>query len=87
MPIRKSVIALPQIQADPQLVKIINEWVPVAKAESARYPHIFSGLATVDNGTAMVQCIQSILQGKTTATAALQTLQSSIQNYGASYKA
>jgi len=87
VPIRKSVIALPEVQADPQLVKIINEWVPVAKAESARCPHIFSGLATVDNGTAMVQCIQSILQGNTTATAALQTLQTGIQNYGASYKA
>jgi multiple sugar transport system substrate-binding protein len=87
VPIRKSVIALPEVQADPQLSKIIKEWVPVAKPESARYSHIFSGLATVDNGTAMVQCIQSILQGKTTATAALQTLQSGIQNYGASYKA
>jgi multiple sugar transport system substrate-binding protein len=87
VPVRKSVIALPEIQADPQLVKIIKEWVPVAKPESARYAHIFSGLATVDNGTAMVQCIQSILGGKTTATAALQTLQNGIQNYGASYKA
>jgi multiple sugar transport system substrate-binding protein len=87
VPIRKSAIALPQVQADPQLVKIINEWVPVAKAESARSPVIFAGLATVDNGTAMVQCIQSILGGKTTATAALQTLQSGIQNYGISYQA
>jgi multiple sugar transport system substrate-binding protein len=86
VPIRKSVIALPEVQADPQLVKIIKEWVPVAKPESARYSHIFSGLATVDNGTAMVQCIQSILLGNTTATAALQTLQAGIQNYGASYK-
>jgi len=38
VPVRKSVIALPEIQADPQLVKIIKEWVPVAKPESARYP-------------------------------------------------
>jgi len=87
VPVRKSVIALPQIQKDPQLVKIIKEWVPVAKPESARYAHIFSGLATVDNGTAMVQCIQSVLEGKTTAKAALQTLQNGIQQYGASYKA
>jgi hypothetical protein len=61
--------------------------VPVAKAESARSPVIFSGLATVDNGTAMVQCIQSILGGKVTAKDALTTLQSGIQNYGISYKA
>jgi len=84
VPIRKSAIALPQVQADPQLVKIINEWVPVAKAESARSPVIFAGLATVDNGTAMVQCIQSILGGKVTAKAALTTLQSAIANYGIS---
>ena len=87
VPVRKSVIALPQIQADPNLVKIIKEWVPVAKPESARYAHIFSGLATVDNGTPMVQCIQSILQGNTTAKAALTTLQNGISQYGASYKA
>jgi multiple sugar transport system substrate-binding protein len=87
VPIRKSAIALPQVQADPQLVKIINEWVPVAKAESARSPVIFAGLATVDNGTAMVQCIQSILGGKTTANAALQALQTGIQSYGISYQA
>jgi multiple sugar transport system substrate-binding protein len=87
VPVRKSAIALPQVQADPNLVKIINEWVPVAKPESARYAHIFSGLATVDNGTPMVQCIQSILQGNTTAKAALTTLQNGIQQYGASYKA
>jgi multiple sugar transport system substrate-binding protein len=87
VPVRKSVIALPQVQADPNLVKIINEWVPVAKPESARYAHIFSGLATVDNGTPMVQCIQAILQGNTTAKAALTTLQAGIQQYGASYKA
>ena len=87
VPVRKSAIALPQVQADPNLVKIINEWVPVAKPESARYAHIFSGLATVDNGTPMVQCIQSILQGNTTAKQALQTLQTGIQQYGASYKA
>jgi multiple sugar transport system substrate-binding protein len=87
VPIRKSAIALPQVQADPNLVKIIKEWVPVAKPESARFAHIFSGLATVDNGTPMVQCIQSILQGNTTAKAALTTLQNGIQQYGASYKA
>ena len=45
-------ITPPQVQADPQLVKIIKEWVPVAKAESARCPHIFSGLATAGKGTA-----------------------------------
>jgi multiple sugar transport system substrate-binding protein len=87
VPVRKSAIALPQVQADPNLVKIIKEWVPVAKPESARYGHIFSGLATVDNGTPMVQCIQSILQGNTTAKAALTTLQNGISQYGASYKA
>ncbi len=87
VPIRKSAIALPQVQADPNLVKIIKEWVPVAQPESARYAHIFSGLATVDNGTPMVQCIQSILQGNTTAKAALTTLQAGISQYGASYKA
>jgi multiple sugar transport system substrate-binding protein len=86
VPVRKSVIAAPQVQANPQLLKIINEWVPIAKEESARCPHLFAGLATVDNGTAMLECIQSILEGGTTAKAALTKLQQGIKSYGASYK-
>jgi multiple sugar transport system substrate-binding protein len=86
VPIRKSVLRSPAIQSNPQLVKIINEWAPVAKEESARCPHLFAGLATVDNGTAMLQCIQEILEGSTTAVGALTKLQQGIKGYGASYK-
>ena len=49
MPIRKSVIALPVIQSNPAMVKIVNEWVPIAHAEGWLDPHEFSGLAVVDN--------------------------------------
>jgi multiple sugar transport system substrate-binding protein len=86
LPIRKSVLNSSAVQSNPQLVKIINEWVPIAKEESARCPHLFAGLATVDNGTAMLQCIQEILEGSTTAVAALTKLQQGIKGYGASYK-
>jgi multiple sugar transport system substrate-binding protein len=86
VPIRKSVVNSPAVQSNPQLVKIINEWVPIAKEESARCPYLFAGLATVDNGTSMLNCIQTILEGSTTATAALSALQKGIAGYGASYK-
>lgn len=86
LPIRKSVQSSRAIQSNPQLLKIIKEWVPIAKEESARCPYLFAGLATVDNGTAMLDCIQSILEGSTTATAALTKLQKGIGGYGASYK-
>jgi multiple sugar transport system substrate-binding protein len=86
VPIRKSVINSPVVQSNPQLAKIVKEWVPIALEESARCPHLFAGLATVDNGTAMLTCIQEILEGSTTATAALTKLQQGIEGYGASYK-
>ncbi len=86
VPIRKSVINSPVVQNNPQLLKIVKEWVPIALEESARCPHLFAGLATVDNGTAMLTCIQEILEGSTTATAALTKLQKGIAGYGASYK-
>ncbi len=86
MPIRKSVVNSPVVQSNPQLSKIIKEWVPIALEESARCPHAFAGLATVDNGTAMLNCIQEILVGSTTATAALTKLQKGIAGFGASYK-
>lgn len=86
VPVRKSVVNSPVVQSDPQLSKVISEWVPVAQPESARCPHLFAGMATVDNGTAMLTCIQEILEGNTTATAALTKLQKGISGYGISYK-
>ena len=40
VPIRKSVINSPVVQDNPQLSKIVKEWVPIALEESARCPHL-----------------------------------------------
>jgi multiple sugar transport system substrate-binding protein len=78
LPVFKSVIALPAIQHDANTVKIIQEWQPVGKNYSARGTALFSGLASVDAGTAVNQFAQTMLAGKTDSKAALTTLQSGI---------
>lgn len=80
LPIRKSVIKLPQIQSDPNVVKILKEWQPVAKGYSARGETLFAGLASVDAGTAVNAFTQTMLAGKTDSKSALQTLQAGIKS-------
>ena len=78
LPVMKSVAKLPVIQADKNVVKILNEYQPIAKSYSARGTTLFGGLASVDAGTAVNQFAQTMFGGKTTAKAALQTLQDGI---------
>ena len=50
VPARKSVLRLPNILSNPQMVKIVKDWVPIAKSYSARSKTLFAGLASVDAG-------------------------------------
>ncbi|MFC4243150.1 ABC transporter substrate-binding protein [Gryllotalpicola reticulitermitis] len=75
LPIRKSVIALPQYQSDPNTKKVLEQWEPIAKGYSARGTTLFASLAAADNGTAVQQFAQTMLEGKTDSKTALATLQ------------
>jgi multiple sugar transport system substrate-binding protein len=78
LPIRKSVIALPEYQSVPNTKKILEDWQPIAKSYSARGTQLFASLAASDNGTAVQQFAQTMLQGKTDSKTALTTLQKGI---------
>jgi multiple sugar transport system substrate-binding protein len=78
LPIRKSVIALPEYQSVPNTKKILEQWEPIAKSYSARGVTLFASLAASDNGTAVQQFAQTMLQGKTDSKTALTTLQKGI---------
>jgi len=86
VPIRKSVIALPQIQSNPAMVKIVKEWVPVAHSEGWLDPHEFSGLAVVDDAPQMIKFAESILSGDPVVPA-LKAFQAWAEPYSAKYKA
>lgn len=75
LPIRKSVIALPQYQSDPNTKIVLEQWEPVAKGYSARGTTLFASLAAADDGTAVQQFAQTMLEGKTDSKTALSTLQ------------
>jgi multiple sugar transport system substrate-binding protein len=87
VPIRKSVIALPQIQSNPAMVKIVNEWVPIAHAEGWLDPHEFSGLAVVDNSPEMIKFAEAMLEPSTNVQSAMKTFAAWAEPYGVSYKA
>ena len=87
VPIRKSVIALPVIQSNPAMVKIVKEWVPIAHAEGWLDPHEFSGLAVVDNSPEMIKWAEAMLEPSTNVQSVMKTFQSWAEPYSATYKA
>jgi len=79
LPVLKSIIALPEFQAQKQKAKIIAEWQPVAKTFAAQSPKLFGALAAVDASQPLVQFTQAILAGNDPK-ATLTTLQSALQS-------
>ena len=78
LPVLKSIVALPEFQAQKQKAKIVAEWAPVARTFAARSTTLFGGLAAVDSSQPITQFAQTILAGKDPK-AALNTLQSALQ--------
>jgi hypothetical protein len=56
-------------------MKIINEWQPIMLTLGAKAPHAFPALGIYDASTPFTTFVQTIMQGSTTATAALTQLQ------------
>jgi multiple sugar transport system substrate-binding protein len=77
IPALKSIIALPEFQAQKQKVKVANEWQPVAKTFATKAPHLFGALASVDASQPFFQFTQTILAGKDPK-AALTTFQNAL---------
>ncbi|MEZ0493407.1 ABC transporter substrate-binding protein [Kineococcus sp. TBRC 1896] len=78
LPVLKSVIALPEFQANTQKVEVINTWQPIAKTYAATGTEVDAKIAAIDGGQALNEFTQTMLSGKADSTAALTKLQSDI---------
>lgn len=78
LPVLKSIVALPAFQARPNSVKVIKEWQPISKSLGSRGTALSSKLGDIDSSTPLFQFAQKVLSGKTTATAALSSLQAGL---------
>jgi multiple sugar transport system substrate-binding protein len=80
LPVFKSITELPEFASDPNNVKIVKEWQPIAKTFASQGNTLNANLAVLDGGQALNQFTQTILTGKTDAKSALQTFQSGLQS-------
>jgi multiple sugar transport system substrate-binding protein len=78
LPVLKSIIALPEFQAQKQKVNAIKDWQPVAKTYAALSTELTPALAQIDGGQAINQFTQTMLAGKTDPKTALQSLQTAL---------
>ena len=80
LPPLKSIAATPEFRADPNAVKIIEQWQPISKTFGAPGQNaVFLNVTTVDATPPMNTFTQTILQGRATAKAALENLQKALE--------
>ena len=70
----------PSSRSDPNNVKIVKEWQPIAKTFASQGTTLNANLAVLDGGQALNQFTQTILTGKTDAKSALQTFESGLKS-------
>lgn len=75
IPVLQSIVDLPEFQKNPNRVKVVKEYQPVAKTYGSRSTNLFPAMAQVDGSQLLAQFTQTVLGAKTTAKAALTTLQ------------
>ena len=80
LPVFKSIAQIPEVAGDPNSVKIINEYQPIAKTFAAQGTSLNANLAVLDGGQGINQFAQTILTGKTDAKTALTQFQSNLQS-------
>lgn len=80
LPVFKSITELPEFTSDPNNVKIVEEYVPIAKTFAAGGTGLNADLAALDGGQALNQFTQTILTGKTDAKSALQAFETGLKS-------
>ena len=79
LPVKKSIIDLPIIQNNANLVKSVQEWQPIGKTIAAKASAPFGGLTAVDGGTATTTLVGKIVQGSTPSKNLLEDLQRGLE--------
>ncbi|MEV4033597.1 ABC transporter substrate-binding protein [Streptomyces umbrinus] len=80
LPVRQSIVDLPEFQANANMAKIAKEWQPVGKTHAALSPTPFPALNAVDGGQALAKFTQQIIQGAGTPRSQLESLQKGIES-------
>ncbi|WP_024819494.1 ABC transporter substrate-binding protein [Arthrobacter sp. 31Y] len=80
LPVFKSITEMPEFTADPNNVKIVDEYVPIAKTFASQGTALSADLAALDGGQALNQFTQTVLTGKTDAKSALQAFESGLKS-------
>jgi multiple sugar transport system substrate-binding protein len=80
LPVFKSITELPEFTSDPNNVKIVKEYQPIAKTFAAQGAALNANMAVLDGGQALNQFTQTILTGKTDAKSALTAFQTGLQS-------
>jgi multiple sugar transport system substrate-binding protein len=80
LPVFKSITEIPEFANDPNNVKIVKDWQPIAKTFAAQGSKLNANLAALDGGQALNQFSQTIITGKADAKTALQTFQSGLES-------
>lgn len=80
LPVFKSITELPEFKADANNVKIVKEYVPIAKTFASQGTALNADLAALDGGQALNQFTQTVLTGKTDAKSALQAFESGLKS-------
>ncbi|MCA4134367.1 ABC transporter substrate-binding protein [Arthrobacter sp. M4] len=80
LPVFKSITEMPEFASDPNNVKIVKEWQPIAKTFAARGSKLTANMAVLDGGQALSQFTQTILTGKSDAKTALKAFESGLQS-------
>jgi multiple sugar transport system substrate-binding protein len=80
LPVFKSITEMPEFTSDPNNVKIVKEYVPIAKTFASQGTALSADLAALDGGQALNQFTQTILTGRTDAKSALQAFESGLKS-------
>ncbi|MDP9933772.1 multiple sugar transport system substrate-binding protein [Paenarthrobacter nicotinovorans] len=80
LPVFKSITEIPEFSSDPNNMKIVNEYVPIAKTFAAQGTTLTADLAALDGGQALNQFTQTVLTGKTDARSALTAFESGLKS-------
>nr|4R2F_A Chain A, Extracellular solute-binding protein family 1 [Pseudarthrobacter chlorophenolicus A6] len=80
LPVFKSITEMPEFTADPNNVKIVNEYVPIAKTFASQGTALSANLAALDGGQALNQFTQTVLTGKTDAKSALTAFDTGLKS-------
>ena len=86
-PSASRLLPIQAIQNNPAMVKIVNEWVPIAHQQGWLDTHEFSGLAVVDGSPEIIKLTESMLEPSTNPTSVMKTFQAWAEPYNVSYKA